>query len=113
MDEQSMTDAEATGLGAGWEDLKRRARANNLARLPDLEIAVAALAEGALGEPERERAAFQAHKIAGSAGTFGLPEASDRARDLERLLAAPGPSPQRAPEAQSLLAVLRGELTAG
>ena len=110
MDESSMTDAEATGLGAGWEDLKRRARANNLAKLPEIETAVAALVEGLLEEAQRERAAFQAHKIAGSAGTFGLPVASERARDLELLFSPPGPGPERGPEAQSLLAVLRGEL---
>ena len=113
VDESSLTDAEATGLGSGWEDLKRRAQANNLAKLPEIETAVEALVEGALQEAQRERAAFQAHKIAGSAGTFGLPVASERARELERLFAPPGPGPERAPEAQSLVALLRTELTTG
>ena len=108
---EQMTDAEATGLGAGWEDLKRRARANNVAKLPDIEVAVSALLQGELGEPVRAQAAFQAHKIAGSAGTFGLPLASDLARRLEKLFAAPGPGPERGEEARELVAHLRGELS--
>lgn len=109
--QEPVTDAEATGLGAGWDDLKLRARANNLAKVPDIEVAVTALLRDDLGEPARERAAFQAHKIAGSAGTFGLPLASDLARRLERLFAAPGPGPERGEEARALVAHLRGELT--
>ena len=109
--EEPMTDAEATGLGAGWEDLKRRARANNLAKVPDIEVAVTALLQDQLDECARERASFQAHKIAGSAGTFGLPLASDVARQLEKLFAAPGPGPERGEEARELVAHLRGELT--
>ena len=106
-----MTEAEATGLGAGWEDLRHGARSHNLAKVPDIEVAVTALVQDQLGEAARERAAFQAHKIAGSAGTFGLPLASDLARRLERLFAAPGPKPERGEEARELVAHLRGELT--
>ncbi|WP_239307989.1 Hpt domain-containing protein, partial [Frankia sp. Cj3] len=72
---------------AVWE----RAGPALLARIDVLDDAVAALLEGRLDEAARERAAREAHKLAGSAGTFGFGHASDLARDLERMLAADGP----------------------
>jgi HPt (histidine-containing phosphotransfer) domain-containing protein len=107
----AMTDAEATGLGAGWEALKERARLNNLAKLPDVEVAVRALLEDRLEEEQRAQAVLQAHKIAGSAGTFGLPDASVAARALEKLFGeASLTEAGRGPVASEHLQVLRREL---
>lgn len=48
-----------------------------------LEEAVAALRRNALDDDLRGRAHREAHKLAGSAGTFGFSRASDLARDIE------------------------------
>ena len=61
--------------------------------LQELPARVAAL-RAAWGEPEEARVAalqFQAHRLAGAAGTFGLPDVSVAARELEDLLRSVGP----------------------
>lgn len=80
--------AAAGQAGAALALIAERARVANLARTRDVESALLAIAGGeALGEPEREAAERSAHKIAGSAGTFGLSRASRLARELEHFLA--------------------------
>lgn len=54
-----------------------------------LERAVSALIGGNLGEDQRAEAEREAHKLSGSLGTFGFAGASERARELEKLLATP------------------------
>jgi HPt (histidine-containing phosphotransfer) domain-containing protein len=56
---------------------------------------------------ERTEAARQAHMLAGSAGTFGFPTASQRARTIE--LALEGGAPVDA-ELRAVAAALREEL---
>ncbi|HLO51973.1 MAG TPA: response regulator [Kamptonema sp.] len=51
-----------------------------------LEQAVAALEEQNLSQALREQAIQEAHTLGGSLGTFGFPDGSDVARNIERLL---------------------------
>jgi diguanylate cyclase (GGDEF)-like protein len=60
-----------------------RHRETILAQVDDIEQAAAAAVCGALDEDSRANAERQAHKIAGSAGTFGFPKASELSRQLE------------------------------
>lgn len=62
-----------------------------LARLAALEAAADALKSGALDMEARAAAVDEAHKIAGAAGTFGFPEVSAIAKQIEDLLRAEGP----------------------
>jgi putative two-component system response regulator len=80
-------------------------------RVTTLEQAVASIAAGNLNEPLRAAAESDAHKLAGSLGTFGLPRGSVIASELELRFAAdhePG-VPDEAHLAQ-LVAELRREL---
>lgn len=56
------------------------------ARMSAIEGATSLLLEGALSESERKKAHGEAHKLAGSIGTFGYLEASRLARQVEELL---------------------------
>ncbi|MFL5844696.1 MAG: response regulator [Solirubrobacteraceae bacterium] len=67
-------------LRAIWE----QRRENVLERVGVVEAAVAAALGGTLDAELRERAAREAHMLAGSAGTFGFAAASENARELER-----------------------------
>jgi HPt (histidine-containing phosphotransfer) domain-containing protein len=58
-------------------------------RVEVLEQAVAALADGTLAEPLREMANGEAHRLAGLLGTFGYPEGTDAARELELAFQSP------------------------
>ena len=85
-------------VAAAWPG----ARPLLLERVTALEDAVAALLGGALGEPEREGARREAHRLAGALGAFGVPAGSVVARDLEAAFevvppqtAAPGRTPFR------------------
>ena len=55
-------------------------------RLTLLQDTQELLAAGPLTEEQRSEAASVAHKLAGTLGMFGLPEATDAARELEVLL---------------------------
>jgi diguanylate cyclase (GGDEF)-like protein len=72
-------------LGAAWS----RAQSGILDRLEVLDHASAALLAGTLGPDLRRQAGSEAHKLAGSLGTFGLAAGSRFAREIERFLAAP------------------------
>ena len=82
--------------------ITREAHRTNLARVDRLGALVAAGA----GPQQRSEAGEIAHKLAGSAGTFGYTRVSDRARDLELYLITdddghpPSPLP---PEQQATL----------
>jgi HPt (histidine-containing phosphotransfer) domain-containing protein len=51
-----------------------------------VEEASSALLSGVLTPELRERAAMEAHKLAGSLGTFGFPEGSHLSRAIEEIL---------------------------
>ena len=64
-------------------------RESVLGRVAVLERAAAAQREGRLDEGLRADAAAEAHKLAGSAGSYGFPEASRMALELESLYESP------------------------
>lgn len=73
-------------------------------RLDAVDAAGAALLAGSLDEAERNAAINSVHKLRGSLGTFGLPEGSALAAELEALLRSPGlPSALRVCELAGLL----------
>ncbi len=93
-------------LAALWE----RSRDTMLERVGMLEVAVAGLLQGTLDGEGRREAERVAHRVAGSAGTFGFAEASRVARRLETLLAAQ--ADVTGDEAAELVVALRDSLEA-
>lgn len=92
-------------------DVVERGRADGLERLAELETAMIALLEDRLDSPGLTEARRVAHKLAGSAGTFGFPEASRIAADLEQELTSEGPLPrERCLRATELTEQLRAAL---
>ena len=97
-----MSDDTAEILRRVWA----RRRDDVLARVDAID---AALADGR-DDAAREEGRRQAHMLAGSAGTFGFPVASEVARALERALeAARPPDDEQRAQAQRLRAILEGE----
>lgn len=76
-----------------WE----QARPVALERVDVLDDAVAAVMVGALDEELRARAQRESHKLAGSLGTFGLRDATERAAALEEAFAH-APAIEQAPQ---------------
>ena len=83
-------------------------RGEMLSRVELLEDAVAALLEGTLDADRRREAERAAHKIAGSAGSFGFPESSRHAKTLEDALS--GPAPADTPKLTGVVQALRRDL---
>ncbi|MEO7648665.1 MAG: response regulator [Gemmatimonadaceae bacterium] len=75
-------DKTTSALDAVWE----RFREPTIKRVDVLEDAVIALLEDRLGTDQRRAAEREAHKLAGSAGTFGFPRSSTIAREIENKL---------------------------
>lgn len=67
-------------LAKVWE----RFRDSTLARVGTLEAAVLNLLQDTLSDEERAAAEREAHKLAGSAGTFGFPRSSRIAKEIEQ-----------------------------
>ena len=76
-----MDDRLVGALDASWA----RGRDAQLRRVALLERAVVALLAGALEDDERQLAIGEAHKLAGSLGSFGLTEGSRLAAEIETL----------------------------
>lgn len=57
-----------------------------LRRLEVIERVHKALAEGQLSESLREEGVYEAHKLAGSLGVFGIEEGSELASQVEQIL---------------------------
>jgi diguanylate cyclase (GGDEF)-like protein len=72
-----------TGLTAAVQQLWEQARPGALARMDAIDDAVAAVMAGALTDEQRDHARREAHKLAGSLGTFGLRDATGHAAALE------------------------------
>src|SRR3954452_6686937 len=108
--------AAGRGLDAGLTEMVRelweQARPVALERLNVLDDAVAAVMSGTLDDGLRDAAMREAHKLAGSLGTFGLREATDRAAALENDVAQP-PPPQTAPALPEHAVQLRRLVEAG
>jgi len=73
-------------MSAIWE----RSRDTIMGRVVVLEAAVLALLAGNLTAESRRQAEREAHKLAGTVGTFGFDEASKLAREAEELLSGTG-----------------------
>lgn len=87
----------------------RQSRPVVLERIGDLEETAGALAEGRASPARVEQARAEAHKLAGSLGTFGLPRGSEIARELEQELERGGRNPELLAD---LLAQLRAVVEA-
>jgi len=96
-------DEDRAAIAALWVSAQGRV----LDRIVTIDTAIAALAAG---EADPGAGAGEAHKLAGSLGTFGLPEGSRLAKELELLLEGDAPS---ADEAARLAAALRAAVQAG
>jgi diguanylate cyclase (GGDEF)-like protein len=70
---------------AAVANLWERFKSTNLKRVEVLEQIVMTLFEGALSEEQRQQAERDAHKLAGSVGTFGFLKGSQLAREMEHL----------------------------
>jgi HPt (histidine-containing phosphotransfer) domain-containing protein len=75
-------------IAAIWE----KYRPLNRERLDSLEQVAAALHSGSIAPELRMLGEQNAHKIAGSAGSFGYDDISDIARELECQLASESPT---------------------
>ena len=80
-------------LASGLERIFRSHKDDFQQRVRTVEAAVAAIAVGTLDHALRVRAERDAHKLAGSLGTFGLLRGSELALELERSLAPDHPLP--------------------
>ncbi|HST60022.1 MAG TPA: response regulator [Longimicrobium sp.] len=82
--------AQAGGLSAAVASVWAKYRDQVLGRVDVLEAAAIGLLEGRLDREGRREAEREAHKLAGSVGTFGFAEASRLSREAETMLAGPG-----------------------
>ncbi|MGI8730799.1 MAG: HD domain-containing phosphohydrolase [Solirubrobacteraceae bacterium] len=104
---------ELIALADGLQAILKTNEADFQRRVTTLEQAVAAIAAGSLHEQLRASAQRDAHKLAGSLGTFGLPRGSDLARELEQRFALPdGPAQSDGEHLANVVGALRGELDA-
>jgi diguanylate cyclase (GGDEF)-like protein len=103
----------ASALSSAVAGVWARYRDQVLARVDVLEAAALGLLEGRLDREGRREAEREAHKLAGSVGTFGFAEGSRLAREAETLLAGPAALGQaEALRLADLAVALRRELTA-
>ncbi|HYH83808.1 MAG TPA: response regulator [Longimicrobium sp.] len=84
---EGKADALADAVRQAWE----RFRGPVTARVDAIEAAAIALLEGGLDEETRRHAEREAHKLAGSVGTFGFAQGSRLAREVETLLQGSAP----------------------
>jgi len=101
----------AEQIRAAIRRIGRHAHATNLDRSARLKATFEVAANGSLSDSEREAAAELAHQLVGSAGTFGFPEVSQLAAELESFFAdrAYG-NPERVATARVQLLQLEEEL---
>jgi CheY-like chemotaxis protein/HPt (histidine-containing phosphotransfer) domain-containing protein len=90
-------------MGAIWaRNLEAQER-----RVAAQEQAIVALLAGTLTAASREEAALEAHKLAGSLGSFGLAEGSTLADELQAAWSSPTASPPDAAHLAQVVATLR------
>jgi diguanylate cyclase (GGDEF)-like protein len=98
-------------IRAATEAIWRKSLERTVAQVAALETATTALLEGRLDEATRAEAERQAHRLAGSAGTFGFHRASAVARELESFFVGRPDEPGSAVRATELIAALRASLS--
>ena len=74
-----------------------------LSRLSVVRTATEAAEAGTLDREVRLHGEREAHKLAGSLGTFGLQEATEAARKVEGILGSDSPTPEQLHELRQLL----------
>lgn len=94
---------------SGVQAIGERARDHNLARAKILRQALDAVRSRHLDEQLRRAAQRAAHQIAGSAGTFGYPVASELSTRLGEFFRRGG-EPEQLPEADAWLEELDADL---
>ena len=105
--------APAASVPPALAEIWERHHAGVLDQVATVEAAVVALMRDDLGERQRAGAVREAHKLAGSLGTFGLAAASERSRELELLLGAPGALDASAtPRLSELVVAVRDDVRA-
>jgi diguanylate cyclase (GGDEF)-like protein len=104
------------GLDAGLTETVRQlwdqARPAALERVDAIDDAIAAVMAGALEDEQRDHARREAHKLAGSLGTFGLRDATGHAAALEVAFEAV-PAVDRVPELAQHARDLRSLIESG
>ncbi|HEX6750791.1 MAG TPA: response regulator [Longimicrobium sp.] len=104
-------DARRAGLADAVRQAWERFRGAVMERVDAVESAAAAILEGGLDEARRRHAEREAHKLAGSVGTFGFAHGSRLAREIEILLQGSAPVGQaEALKLTDLAVALRREL---
>jgi diguanylate cyclase (GGDEF)-like protein len=98
-------------IRAATEAIWRKSLQRTDDRITSIEAAATALLEGQLDEATRVEAERQAHRLAGSAGTFGFHRASAVARELESFFQNHPSEPGSAVRATELIAALRVSLS--
>ena len=99
------------GLAGAVRQAWERFRGTILQRVDAVEEAAVAVLDGGLDEARRRHAEREAHKLAGSVGTFGFSQASRLAREVEILLQGSQPLGQaEALKLTDLAVALRREL---
>jgi diguanylate cyclase (GGDEF)-like protein len=97
-------------VAAMWERFRERI----FARVAVVEQATMALLQGTLDDALRDQARHEAHRLAGSVGTFGFPEASRLAREIEQVFAAAEPPGEaQARQLSEWVGALRRDLERG
>jgi len=90
-----------------WEQFKDAI----IGRVPTLEQAISAIQQGTLDNELQQKARQEAHKLAGSLGSFGFTEGSRLAREIEQSLTGRPPiSPSQGSYLAALIHDLRLEL---
>ena len=105
-DEAGRAAKNAAALAAVWE----RFRDGTLAKVAAIEEATIALLEGRLSPEQRQLAEREAHKLAGSCGTFGFPYSSQLAREIETRLGSEAPPASDAVLISEKLMAMRQDL---
>ncbi|MBD2361669.1 response regulator [Anabaena minutissima FACHB-250] len=106
---KSQSDSTLTGIAGIWQ--KFYGRVDEQVRV--LEQATTALIQDALNSELRLQARQEAHTLAGSLGTFGLPEGSKLARKIEQVLKLDTTStPTEISKLQKWVKLLRQEVAA-
>ena len=98
-------------IRAATEAIWRKSLHRTTEQVAALETAATELLEGRLDEVTRAEAERQAHRLAGSAGTFGFHRASAIARELESFFEGRPNEPDSALQATELIAALRASLS--
>jgi HPt (histidine-containing phosphotransfer) domain-containing protein len=107
LDEQE-DEEDRAAIAALWAQTQPRI----LERIGTIDLAVAQLTADAVTDDALAAATSESHKLAGSLGTFGVPEGSRVAKELELLLGRPAVAADAA-DATRLAAELRTAVQAG